>query len=125
LPAYVRKPQLYFGWSRTLGSSDPWLGIPVKWSNICNARIIVESGLSHYRVDPSQGTHFFQNLTSLGVAYFTINPFQNDGHFDVNYLNEQQAITENELVRHVRFETPIIAKIDGRKNIGVVLKGRN
>jgi hypothetical protein len=106
------------------GSSDPWLGIPVKWSNICNARIIVESGLSHYRVDPSQGTHFFQNLTSLGVAYFTINPFQNDGHFDVEYLNGQQAITENELVRHVRFEVPIIAKIDGRKNVGVVLKGR-
>jgi len=104
------------------GSSDPWLGIPVKWSNICNARIIVESGLSHYRVDPSQGTHFFQNLTSLGVAYFTINPFQNDGHFDVDYLNLQPALFENSLVRHVRFETPVVAKIDGRKNIGVVLK---
>lgn len=107
------------------GSSDPWLGIPVKWSNICNARIIVESGLSHYRVDPSQGTHFFQNLTSLGVAYFTINPFQNDGNYDVEYLNQQPAQTENELIRHIRFESPVVAKIDGRKNIGVVLKGRN
>ncbi len=104
------------------GSSDPWLGIPVKWSNICNARIIVESGLSHYRVDPSQGTHFFQNLTSLGVAYFTINPFQNDGSYDVDFLNEQEAQTENELIRHIRFAAPVIAKIDGRKNIGVILK---
>jgi hypothetical protein len=104
------------------GSSDPWLGIPVKWSNICNARIIVESGLSHYRVDPSQGTHFFQNLTSLGVAYFTINPFQNDGSYDVDFLNEQEAQTENELIRHIRFAAPVVAKIDGRKNIGVILK---
>jgi hypothetical protein len=104
------------------GSSDPWLGIPVKWSNICNARIIVESGLSHYRVDPSQGTHFFQNLTSLGVAYFTINPFQNDGSYNVDFLNEQEAQTENELIRHIRFAAPVVAKIDGRKNIGVILK---
>ena len=107
------------------GSSDTWLGIPVKWSNICNARIIVESGLSHYRVDPSQGTHFFQNLTSLGVAYFTINPFQNDGTYDVDYLNQQTAHCENEFVRHIRFEKPIVAKIDGRKNIGVILKPEN
>lgn len=104
------------------GSSDPWLGIPVKWSNICNARIIVESGLSHYRVDPSQGTHFFQNLTSLGVAYFTINPFQNDGNYDVDFLNTQGAETENEFIRHIRFTNPVVAKIDGRKNIGVILK---
>ncbi|MFZ4582140.1 MAG: PEP/pyruvate-binding domain-containing protein [Paludibacter sp.] len=104
------------------GSSDPWLGIPVKWSNICNARLIVESGLSHYRVDPSQGTHFFQNLTSLGVAYFTINPFQNDGTYDVDFLNKEEAQTENEHIRHIRFASPIVAKIDGRKNIGVILK---
>jgi len=106
------------------GSSDPWLGIPVKWSNICNARIIVESGLSHYRIDPSQGTHFFQNLTSLGVAYFTINPFQNDGSFNVEYLNEMPAQSENELIRHIRFNSPVVAKIDGRKNIGVILKSK-
>jgi len=104
------------------GSSDPWLGIPVKWSNICNARIIVESGLSHYRVDPSQGTHFFQNLTSLGVAYFTINPYQNDGVYDVDFLNTQAAEYENDLIRHICFQSPVIAKTDGRKNIGVILK---
>ena len=104
------------------GSSDPWLGIPVKWPHIANARIIVESGLSHYRIDPSQGTHFFQNLTSMGVAYFTINPFQNDGAYDIDYLNTQPALHETAYIRHVRFEKPIVAKVDGRKNKGVVMK---
>lgn len=104
------------------GSADPWLGIPVKWSHISNARLIVESGLSNYRVDPSQGTHFFQNLTSFGVAYFTINPFLNDGTYDTEYLNAQPSVYESEYIRHVRFERPIVIKVDGRKNKGVVLK---
>lgn len=104
------------------GSSDPWLGIPVKWSEICNARLIVESGLSSYRIDPSQGTHFFQNLTSLGVAYYTINPFRNDGSYDVDYLNNQPAVFENEYLRHVRFSKPLVIKTDGRKNVGAVMK---
>jgi len=104
------------------GSADPWLGIPVKWSHISNARLIVESGLSNYRVDPSQGTHFFQNLTSFGVAYFTINPFLGDGTYDTEYLNAQPAVYESEFIRHIRFEKPIIIKVDGRKNKGVVLK---
>jgi len=104
------------------GSADPWLGIPVKWPHISNARLIVESGLSNYRVDPSQGTHFFQNLTSFGVAYFTINPFQNDGTFDVEFLNSQHSDYESKYVRHVRFDKPIVMKVDGRKNRGVVLK---
>lgn len=104
------------------GSSDPWLGIPVKWSGICNARLIVESGLSNYRIDPSQGTHFFQNLTSLGVAYYTINPFRNDGTYDVEFLNSKPAQFENEYIRHVRFHNALIVKTDGRKNLGVVLK---
>ena len=104
------------------GSADPWLGIPVKWPHISNARLIVESGLSNYRVDPSQGTHFFQNLTSFGVAYFTINPFQHDGSYDTPYLNAQPAVYESEFLRHVRFKKPIVIKVDGRKNKGVVLK---
>ena len=104
------------------GSADPWLGIPVKWPHISNARLIVESGLSNYRVDPSQGTHFFQNLTSFGVAYFTINPFQHDGSYDTTYLNAQPAVYESEFLRHVRFKKPIVIKVDGRKNKGVVLK---
>jgi hypothetical protein len=104
------------------GSADPWLGIPVKWPHISHARLIVESGLSNYRVDPSQGTHFFQNLTSFGVAYFTINPYLNEGTYDVNYLNAQPAVYESEYIRHIRFEQPIIVKVDGRKNRGIVLK---
>ncbi len=77
------------------GSSDPWLGIPVKWAHICQARIIVESGLENYRIEPSQGTHFFQNLTSFGVGYFTINSFiQNDGFFDEDFLDSQPAVYE-------------------------------
>lgn len=104
------------------GSSDPWLGIPVKWPHISNAMLIVESGLSNYRIEPSQGTHFFQNLTSFGVSYFTINPFNKEGSFDIDFLNKQEAIYESEYVRQVRFDNPIIIKSDGRKNIGVVMK---
>ncbi len=104
------------------GSADPWLGIPVKWTHISNARLIVESGLSNYRVDPSQGTHFFQNLTSFGVAYFTINPFLHDGSYDTDFLNAQPALYESEYLRHVRFEKPILLKVDGKKNKGVVMK---
>ncbi|MDD7560190.1 MAG: PEP/pyruvate-binding domain-containing protein, partial [Parabacteroides sp.] len=74
------------------GSSDPWLGIPVKWPHISNAKVIVECGLENYRVDPSQGTHFFQNLTSFGVGYFTINPFKGEGWFDEDYLNQLPAV---------------------------------
>lgn len=104
------------------GSSDSWLGIPVKWPYISNARVIVECGLENYRVDPSQGTHFFQNLTSFGVGYFTVNPFKGDGWFDEAFLNAQPAVEETEYLRHVRFDAPITIKMDGKKSLGVVLK---
>ena len=104
------------------GSSDSWLGIPVKWPHISNARVIVECGLENYRVDPSQGTHFFQNLTSFGVGYFTINPFKGDGWFDEGYLNSLPAVEETEYLRHVRFDKPVVIKMDGKKSLGVVLK---
>ena len=105
------------------GSSDTWLGIPVKWPHISNARLIVESGLENYRIEPSQGTHFFQNLTSFGVGYFTINPYiKGDGVFDEAFLNTQPAVQETKFLRHVRFESPIVIKIDGKKNIGAVMK---
>lgn len=107
------------------GSADPWLGIPVKWPQISNASVIVESGLSDYRIDPSQGTHFFQNLTSMGASYFTIHPFIGDGNYNVDFLNEQTAVYESELIRHVRFDKPVTVKVDGRKNIGVILKPGN
>ena len=104
------------------GSSDSWLGIPVKWPHISNARVIVECGLENYRVDPSQGTHFFQNLTSFGVGYFTINPYKGDGWFDEEYLNSLPAVEETEYLRHVHFDKPIVIKMDGKKSLGVVLK---
>lgn len=104
------------------GSSDSWLGIPVKWPHISNARVIVECGLENYRVDPSQGTHFFQNLTSFGVGYFTINPFKGDGWFDEAFLNTQPAVEETEYLRHVHFDVPITIKMDGKKSLGVILK---
>lgn len=105
------------------GSSDPWLGIPVKWSQISNARVLVELALDNYKIEPSQGTHFFQNLTSFGVGYFSINPFlQDDGVFDEGFLNNQPSIYESEYVRHVQFRGPIVIKINGKKKIGVALK---
>ena len=104
------------------GSSDSWLGIPVKWPHISNARVIVECGLENYRVDASQGTHFFQNLTSVGVGYFTVHPFEGDGWFDEAFLNAQPAVEETEYLRHVRFDAPITIKMDGKKSLGVVLK---
>lgn len=104
------------------GSSDPSLGIPVKWAHISQARVIVESGLENFRIDPSQGTHFFQNLTSFRVGYFTINPYINDGFYDLDYLGKHNAYFENKYIRHVRFEKPIQVQIDGKNNKGVVLK---
>ncbi|MDR1682051.1 MAG: phosphoenolpyruvate synthase [Candidatus Symbiothrix sp.] len=103
------------------GSSDPWLGVPVKWPQISNARLIVEAGLENFRVEPSQGTHFFHNLTSLGVGYFTIHPYLNDGFFDENFLNSQVCMQETKHLRHVRLSSLAIIKMDGKKNIGAVI----
>lgn len=107
------------------GSSDPWLGIPIKWPQICNARVIIESGLENYRIDPSQGTHFFQNLTSFHVGYFTINPYINDGVYNLEYLEHLPSVYEDEFIRHIRFEQPLEIMINGRKNTGVVMKMKN
>ena len=104
------------------GSSDTWLGIPVKWPHISAARVIVEAGLTNYRVDPSQGTHFFQNLTSFGVGYFTVNAYRNDGIYDQAYLDSQPAVHETKFLRHIHFDRPLVVKMDGKKNIGVVMK---
>ena len=103
------------------GSSDSWLGIPVKWPNISAARIIVEAGLTNYRVDPSQGTHFFQNLTSFGVGYFTINDFNGDGVYNRAVLDALPAVEETVHVRHVRFPHALSIKVDGKKKLGYVL----
>ena len=103
------------------GSSDYWLGIPVKWPHISAARVIVEVGLKNYHVDPSQGTHFFQNLTSFGVGYFTINTYTGDGIFQKEVLDKMPAVEETQYVRHVRFEHPIKIMMDGKKQQGVAL----
>jgi len=102
------------------GSSDTWLGIPVKWPNISAARVIVEAGLTNYRVDPSQGTHFFQNLTSFGVGYFTINAYMNDGLYNQELLNSMPAVEESKYLRWVHFDKPLAVKMNGKKKIGVV-----
>ena len=104
------------------GSTDPWLGIPVKWAQISAARIIVESGLKNYRIDPSQGTHFFQNLTSFGVGYLTINPYINEGYYDVDYLNRLDVVYEDSFIRHIHFDKPLEIMIDGRRHKGAIMK---
>lgn len=103
------------------GSSDPWLGIPVKWPHISGARVIVELALKNYRIDPSQGTHFFQNLTSFGVGYFTIDCNTGDGIFRKDLLDAMPAVEETPYVRHVRFAKPLKTMMDGMKSEGVVL----
>ncbi len=104
------------------GSTDHWLGIPVKWADISAAKVIIEAGLPNYRIDPSQGTHFFQNLTSFRVGYLTINPHANDGYYNVDFLDKQNPINENEFIRHIRFEEALVVKIDGKKNLGVIME---
>lgn len=104
------------------GSSDSWLGIPVKWPHISAARVIVEVALKNYRVDPSQGTHFFQNLTSFGVGYFTIDENRNDGCFHKAVLDAMPAVEETDHVRVVRFEKGLRIMMDGKKGEGVVMK---
>ncbi len=104
------------------GSSDTALGIPVKWPHISAARLIVETALSSYFIEPSQGTHFFQNLTSFGVGYFTLNPQIKDCLYDEDFLNHQEAVQETQFLRVVRFEQPLTVKINGRKSEGIVIK---
>lgn len=107
------------------GSSDNWLGIPVKWGQINNSSVIVECGLENFQVDPSQGTHFFQNLTSLGVGYLTINPFKGDGVFDNSYLDGMEAVRESEMLRVVEFESPLYIFIDGKNSKAIIREVRS
>ena len=102
------------------GSSDPFLGVPVKWTHISEAKVIVECGIEHFDVEPSQGTHFFQNVTSLGVGYLTINPFRGDGIFRQDRLDAREALYEGEFLRLVRFQRPLWVCIDGRADKGIV-----
>lgn len=104
------------------GSSNSWLGIPVNWGQVSAARIIVEAGIADFMVDPSQGSHFFHNLTSVGTVYLTTSSRSEDDFIDWPWLESQHAITETDFVRHVRLELPIEARIDGRTSQAAILK---
>lgn len=104
------------------GSSDSWLGIPVKWPQISAAKIIVEAGQDNYKIDPSQGTHFFQNLTSFKVAYITVNEYMHEGFINYKFLDKIPAVYESKMVRHVRLGNPIQAVVDGHNRTGVIAK---
>ena len=103
-----------------LGSSDPWLGIPVVWAQISHAAVIIETSLPGFQVEPSQGTHFFQNITSLGTIYLTVNPTHKDGMLDFTRLDSFQPVDETPHFKHVRTAEPLIVKADGRSRLGVV-----
>ncbi len=115
------KPYLLIGVGRW-GSTDPWLGIPVTWDQIAGARVIVESGFRDFRVAPSQGSHFFQNLTAFQIGYFTVNPDAGEGFIDWLWLAEQPAVEEQDCVRHLRFKTPVTVLMNGKTSEGRIVK---
>jgi CheY-like chemotaxis protein len=119
--AAERRPYVLIGVGRW-GSSEPLLGIPVSWDQIAGARAIVEAGFRDFTVSPSQGTHFFQNLTSADVGYFTVNPDAGEGFVDWAWLAAQPAVGEASCVRHLRFDHPLVVKMNGKTNQGVILK---
>jgi len=115
------RPYLLIGVGRW-GSTEPWLGIPVEWDEISGARVIVEAGFRDFRVTPSQGSHFFQNLTAFQVGYFTVNPDAGEGSVDWQWLTEQPSIEEQGCVRHLQFAEPIRVVMNSRSSRGVIFK---
>jgi CheY-like chemotaxis protein len=119
--AAENRPYLLIGVGRW-GSNDPWLGIPVEWDEISGARAIVEAGFRDFRVTPSQGSHFFQNLTAFQVGYLTVNPDAGEGSVDWQWLAEQPAVDEHECVRLLRFSQPLRLIMNSRTSQGVIFK---
>jgi len=115
------RPYLLIGVGRW-GSNEPWLGIPVEWDEISGARVIVEAGFRDFRVTPSQGSHFFQNLTAFQVGYFTANPDLGEGSVDWQWLAAQPALEERGCVRHLRFAEPLLVLMNGRTSQGMIFK---
>ena len=115
------RPYLLIGVGRW-GSNDPWLGIPVEWDEISGARAIIEAGFHDFRVTPSQGSHFFQNLTAFQVGYFTVNPDAGEGSVDWQWLAEQPAVEEQGCVRHLQFPAPLRVIMNSRTSQGVIFK---
>jgi CheY-like chemotaxis protein len=107
------------------GSLDPWLGIPVTWDQISGAAAIVESGFKDFEVEPSQGSHFFQNITSFRIGYFTVDASNKIGFIDWDWLLSQPAVEELELTKHLHFKTPLSVRINGHKNKGIITKPDN
>jgi hypothetical protein len=116
-----RKPYLLIGFGRW-GSSDPWLGIPVNWGQINSAKVIVESTLEGMNVEPSQGAHFFHNISSFHVSYFTVHHESVPG-IDWEWLSRQRVVEETDLVRHVELDDPLLVKVDGRTGKGAIWRG--
>ncbi len=115
-----KRPYLLIGFGRW-GSSDPWLGIPVDWASIAGARAIVETAIPGMTVDPSQGSHFFHNLSSFDVLYLTVRPGV-DPPMDWPWLDAQPIAHETAHVRHVELAAPLVVKVDGRSGRGIVLR---
>jgi hypothetical protein len=115
------RPYLLIGVGRW-GTLDPWLGIPVTWEQISGAKTIIETNFKDFDVQPSQGTHFFQNLTSFKVGYFTVNDRVGRGFVNWEWLSRQKAVEAKTFVRHLQIEKPITIKINGQENRGVILK---
>jgi len=115
------RPYLLIGVGRW-GSNDPWLGIPVEWDEISGARVIVEAGFRDFRVTPSQGSHFFQNLTAFQIGYFTVNPDAGEGSVDWEWLSQQVAVGEDGCVRHLRFDSPMRVVMNSRTSQGIIFK---
>jgi len=117
----VKRQYILIGVGRW-GSLDPWLGIPVTWDQISGAAVIVESGFKDIDVTPSQGSHFFQNITSFRIGYFTVNNSDDSSFVDWDWLKTQPALEELEYVRHLRFAKPVVTKINGPAKYGVIIK---
>jgi hypothetical protein len=115
------RPYLLIGVGRW-GSNDPWLGIPVEWDEISGARVIVEAGFRDFRVTPSQGSHFFQNLTAFQIGYFTVNPDAGEGSVDWQWLSEQSSLEEDGCVRHLRFDRPLRVVMDSIQSQGIIFR---
>jgi hypothetical protein len=115
------RPYILVGVGRW-GSTHSWLGIPVRWADISGAQVIIEAGFKDFRVTPSQGTHFFQNLTSLNIGYFTINQEMGEGFVDWDWLAEVEAVDEIGPVRHIRLDSPALVSMNGTTQHGVIRK---
>jgi hypothetical protein len=118
---HEKRPYVLIGPGRW-GSADPWLGVPVKWADISGVRCIVETPFADLHVDPSQGSHFFQNIVSFGIGYLTIDPRDNQDRLDTEWLDRCQAETDSLSLRHLSFREPLRIALNGRTNVGVVLK---